>query len=165
MMENAIALACMMAASPVTAATMCGRMPSVQANAATRLARHPREIPAATAYSTPAPGVATTISVVSKTSGVTERNAFAAEHPGILERPVPLRLLGSPVFVVGTARCLGLLPLQRLPELAFGVVFRCLCRFPGRFAPALRCHARSVSRPTHGRRVLYRLPGGIPYTW
>jgi hypothetical protein len=71
MMENAIALACMMAARPVTAAIMCGTIPSVQANAATRLARQPREIPAATVYSTPAPGVATTISVVSRNSGVT----------------------------------------------------------------------------------------------
>jgi hypothetical protein len=42
-----------------------------QANAATRLALQPREIPAATVYSTPAPGVATTISVVSRNSGVT----------------------------------------------------------------------------------------------
>jgi hypothetical protein len=37
-----------------------------------RLARQPREIPAATVYSTPAPGVATTISVVSRNSGVTD---------------------------------------------------------------------------------------------
>ena len=71
MTENAIALACMMAARPVTAAIMCGTIPSVQAKAATRLARQPREIPAATVYSTPAPGVATTISVVSRNSGVT----------------------------------------------------------------------------------------------
>jgi hypothetical protein len=35
-------------------------------------ARQPREIPAATVYSTPAPGVATTISVVSRNSGVTD---------------------------------------------------------------------------------------------
>lgn len=34
------------------------------------------------------------------------------------------RLLGSAVFVVGTPGILGLLPLQRFPELAFGVVFR-----------------------------------------
>src|SRR6478672_10587330 len=71
MTENATALACMMAAKPVTAAIMCGTIPSVHANAATRLARQPREIPAATVYSTPAPGVATTISVVSRNSGVT----------------------------------------------------------------------------------------------
>src|ERR1700738_1752375 len=116
----------MMAASPVTAAITCGRMPSVQANAATRLARHPAEIPAATVYSTPAPGVATTISVVSRNSGVTGLTALAAELPAMLERPVPLWVLGSPVLVLGTARCLGFLPLQRLPELALGVVFRCI---------------------------------------
>jgi hypothetical protein len=55
--------------------------------------------------------------------------------------------------VVGTPRCLGLLPLQRLPELALGVVFGCIS------------HDGSVARPPRGRRVLYRLPGGIPYTW
>ena len=71
MIEKATALACMMAARPVTAAIMCGTMPSVQANAATRLACQPRETPAARVYSTPAPGVATTMSVVSRNSGVT----------------------------------------------------------------------------------------------
>ena len=35
------------AASPVTAAAMCGTIPSVQPNAATMLARAPRERPAA----------------------------------------------------------------------------------------------------------------------
>ena len=70
MIENATALACMMAARPVTAAIMCGTMPSVQAKAATRLACQPRDTPAAMVYSAPAPGVATTISVVSRNSGL-----------------------------------------------------------------------------------------------
>jgi hypothetical protein len=47
MIENATALACMIAARPVTAATMCGTMPRVQANAATMLACQPRDTPAA----------------------------------------------------------------------------------------------------------------------
>ena len=44
---NASALAFRSAARPVIVATMCGTIPSVQPNAATTLARAPRERPAA----------------------------------------------------------------------------------------------------------------------
>ena len=44
---NASALACSSAATPSTAAAMCGTMPSVQPKAATTLARAPRDRPAA----------------------------------------------------------------------------------------------------------------------
>src|SRR5262245_51030799 len=124
MIENATALACMMAARPVTAAIMCGRIPSVQASAATRLARQPRDTPAATVYNTPAPGVATTMSVVSRNSGVTSLAALTPEFPPVLDRTVCPRLLSSAVFVVGTAGGLGLLSVERFPELLLGVVFR-----------------------------------------
>src|ERR1700761_3666438 len=106
MIENAITLACMIAARPVTAAITCGTMPSVQANAATRLARQPRDTPAASVYSTPAPGVATTTSVVSRNSGVISA-ALAAELPPALERTVRLRLLVATVLVSGAPSGLG----------------------------------------------------------
>lgn len=63
------------------------------------------------------------------------------------------RLLTSRVFVVGAAGCLGLFPLQRFPELAFGVVFRCFS------------HVRSVARAAPAVVCFYRLPGGMPYIW
>jgi hypothetical protein len=44
---NAIALVCMTAARPVTAAARCGTIPSVQAKAARTAAREPRVSPAA----------------------------------------------------------------------------------------------------------------------
>src|SRR5258706_12802630 len=47
---------------------MWGTMPSVQPNAATTLARGPRDSPAASVYSTPIPGDATTISEVMRKS-------------------------------------------------------------------------------------------------
>src|SRR5690242_12672941 len=53
------------------AAAMCGTIPSVQPNAATTLARRPRERPADSVYSTPVPGVATTISEVSRNAALT----------------------------------------------------------------------------------------------
>ena len=50
------------------AAAICGTMPTVQPNAATTLARDPREMPAARVYSTPVPGDATTMSDVIRNS-------------------------------------------------------------------------------------------------
>src|SRR5262249_35414452 len=50
------------------AAAMCGTMPSVQPNAATMLAREPRDRPVAKVNSTPVPGEITTISDVSRKS-------------------------------------------------------------------------------------------------
>src|SRR5262249_1519205 len=81
--------------------------------------------------------------------------ALAAELPALLDRPVRPWLLGSAVLVVGTARCLGFLPVQRFPELAFGVVFRCIGHAPQR--SALGTHP-SFPFP------LARLHGGMSYT-
>jgi hypothetical protein len=61
---NASALVCSNAASPNTAASRRGTMPSVQPKAATTLACQPRERSAASVKSTPMPGEATTISDV-----------------------------------------------------------------------------------------------------
>jgi hypothetical protein len=63
---NAIAEACRSAASPAIAATMCGRTPWVQPNAAKMPALEPRDRPAAMEYTAPVPGVATTTRMVSK---------------------------------------------------------------------------------------------------
>ena len=65
-----VSLALSNAASPVIAATMCGRTPKVQPNAATALARAPRDMPA-TVNKTPVPGVATITSVVNKNATLT----------------------------------------------------------------------------------------------
>ena len=54
------------AAVPVIAAARCGTMPSVQPAAAIRLARAPRDKPAAIVNSAPVPGVATMTSDVNK---------------------------------------------------------------------------------------------------
>ena len=50
------------------AAAMCGTIPSVHPNAATTLARDPRESPAASVNSTPVPGEAMTIREVIRNS-------------------------------------------------------------------------------------------------
>ncbi len=69
----------------MAAAAMCGTMPSVQPNAATTLARVPRERPAASVTSTPVPGEATTISDVSRKSMPTAvpsaRSSFGGRAP------------------------------------------------------------------------------------
>ena len=52
---NAIAEACRIAASPVIAATMCGRTPRVQPKAAMMPALEPRDRPAAMEYTAPVP--------------------------------------------------------------------------------------------------------------
>jgi hypothetical protein len=57
---KASALVCSSAASPVTAASMFGAIPSVHPNAATTLPRTPRDSPGASVISTPVPGEATT---------------------------------------------------------------------------------------------------------
>ena len=64
MVWKATPLACSTAASPVIAATRCGTVPRVHANAARMLARAPRVSPAAIVYSAPVPGVATMTSEV-----------------------------------------------------------------------------------------------------
>jgi hypothetical protein len=50
---------------------MCGTIPSVQPNAATTLARDPRDSPAASVNSTPVPGEAMTINDVTRNSRLT----------------------------------------------------------------------------------------------
>ena len=52
-------------------AAMWGTMPSVHPNAATTLARDPRERPAASVYRTPVPGDTTTTSAVIRNSMLT----------------------------------------------------------------------------------------------
>src|SRR5689334_14861466 len=66
-----MALVCSSAARPMMAAAMWGTMPSVQPNAATMLAREPRDRPVASVNSTPVPGDTTTISEVSRKSRLT----------------------------------------------------------------------------------------------
>src|SRR4051794_1757819 len=53
------------------AAAMCGTIPMVQPNAATTLAREPRDSPAASVNSTPVPGEATTMNEVMRNSRLT----------------------------------------------------------------------------------------------
>src|SRR5262249_41101561 len=71
MTANATPLACSRAASPVMAASRCGTIPSVQANAASTLARGPRDRPADSVKSAPVPGVATMTSDVTRKVQVT----------------------------------------------------------------------------------------------
>jgi hypothetical protein len=59
-----------MAASPSIAPSICGTMPSVQPKAAATEARDPWASATASVYSTPVPGEATTISVVSRNESV-----------------------------------------------------------------------------------------------
>ena len=65
-----MALLCMIAARPVTAASMAGTMPIEQPPDANTLPLVPCARPVATAYSAPAPGVATTINEVSRNASV-----------------------------------------------------------------------------------------------
>ncbi len=64
------------------------------------------------------------------------------------------RLFLATVFVVGAACGLGLLPVERFPELAFGVILRCIS------------HVRSVARCRCAVAIIfdgnYRIPGGMP---
>lgn len=66
--SNARALACSSAASPVSAAAMCGTMPRVQPRAVAAAARGPLDSPAARVSTTPVPGVAITTREVSRNS-------------------------------------------------------------------------------------------------
>src|SRR5258708_35016372 len=92
------------------AAAMCGTMPIVHPNAATTLARDPRERPAASVNRTPVPGETMTMNEVTRNSTLTINVLssmalavlaleMAARLDGVVRRRLLLLQLGDPLGI------------------------------------------------------------------
>jgi len=105
------------------------------------------KIPSATVYARRQPAVATHDSVVSRKLGCHGLAALRRNSRRVRASRAPSGCLASTIFVVGNVRGLGLLPLQRFPELALGFSSGGSAdSLVASVAPALRAMTSAVAR-------------------